>query len=141
MLFGWDGLRFGFQYLAGVGDGEAGRKGQACRALDGWREQRGRARAEAFQEAAVRGLFRKGVDKEVPGTREADIEQPARLSASLIRATTPTFPSRSTSSTFLRLPKGQGQNRIQRPASGSWMENPFCTNAPHDSPAKTDLKH
>ena len=40
---------------------------------------------------------------------------------------------RSTSSTFLSLPKGQGQNRIQRPASGSWMENPFCTNAPHDS--------
>ena len=57
----------------------AGRKSQACRALDGWREQRGRARAEAFQEAAVRGLFRKGLDKEVPSSREADIEQPARF--------------------------------------------------------------
>ena len=79
MLLGWDGLRFGFQCQAGVGDGEAGRKGQACRALDGWREQRGRARAEAFQEAAVRGLFRKGLDKEVPSSREADIEKPARF--------------------------------------------------------------
>ena len=68
ILFGWDGLRFGFQCLAGVGDGEARRKRQACRAWDGWIEQPGRARAEAFQEAAVRGLFRKGLDKEVPSS-------------------------------------------------------------------------
>ena len=73
MLFGWEGLRFGFQYLAGVGDGEAGRKSQACRAWGGWREQRGRVSAESFQEAAVRGLFRKGLDKEVPRSRAADI--------------------------------------------------------------------
>ena len=66
MLFGWDGLRFGFQYLAVVGDGEAARKSQTCCAMDGWLEQRGRASAEAFQEATFRGLFRKGLDKEVP---------------------------------------------------------------------------
>ena len=71
MLLGWDGLCFGFQYLAGVGDGEAGGKSQACRAWSGWLEQRGRARAEAFQETAFLGLFRKGLDKEVPSSREA----------------------------------------------------------------------
>jgi hypothetical protein len=85
MLFGWDGLRFGFQYLAGVWDGEAGRKSQACRAGDGWLEQRGRARAEAFKEAALLGLFRKGLDKEVPSSRKADVEQPARLFVSFFR--------------------------------------------------------
>ena len=45
MLLGWDGLCFGFQYLAGVGDGEAGGKSQACRAWSGWLEQRGRVRS------------------------------------------------------------------------------------------------
>jgi len=56
MLPGWDGLRFGFQHLAGVGDREAGRKSQACCAWDGWLEQRGCARAEAFKEARRQGL-------------------------------------------------------------------------------------
>ena len=78
-MLGWGGLRFGFQCLAGVGDGDAGRETQACRAWDGWHEQRGCVRAKAFQEAAVRGLLRKGLDEEVPSWREADIEQLARL--------------------------------------------------------------